>query len=58
MPKLPAPTLLVVGEVTRLADVAFDVEISSLAENEFPLQHDLAADYSTLSSTADEEFMS
>ena len=58
MPKLPAPTLLVVGEVTRLADVAFDVGISSLAENEFPLQHDLAADYSTLSSTADEEFMS
>lgn len=49
-PKLPSPTLLVVGEVTRLAEVPLRVG------NEFPLQSDPAAHYSTLSSTADEEF--
>lgn len=60
MPKLPAPTLLVVGEVTRLADVRFEaVEISGLNESEFSLQPDLAARYSTFSSsTPDEEFTS
>lgn len=59
LPSLPAPTLLVVGEVVRQADVRFDaIAVSRLHENEFPLQPDVAARYSILSSTADEEFTS
>jgi len=57
-PKLPAPTLLVVGEVTRLADASFDAADSLLTESDFPLQSNPAARYSTLSSIADEEFTS
>lgn len=56
---LPAPTLLVVGEVARPADVRLDAaEISGSHENDFPLQSDLVARYSNLSSTGDEEFTS
>lgn len=59
LPSLPTPTLLVVGEVVRQADVRLDpIQISGLHENDFPLRPDLAARYSTLSSTADEEFTS
>ncbi len=55
-PKLAAPTLVVVGEVTRLADVPLDaIEVSALTQNRFPSQPDLVAHYSNLSSIRDEE---
>lgn len=57
-PKLRAPTLLVVGQVTRFADVPLESTDSSVTENGFPLESNPAARYSTLSSIADEEFTS
>jgi uroporphyrin-III C-methyltransferase len=57
-PKLPSPTLLVVGAVTRLADVPLDSTDSSLTGNGVPVASNPAALYSTLSSIADEEFTS
>lgn len=56
---LPAPTLLVVGDVARLAGVRLDtIRTSELHGTVFPLRSDLVARYSTFSSTADEEFTS